>query len=258
MKKYLSSKIISNQQLSKSFFQMDINCPEIVKISEPGQFVNIYFSGDKKIFPRPFSIAGAKNGILKIVYKVVGSQTLQMSRWKSGHDLKILGPLGNKFSIKTGGTHVLIGGGVGIAPMLFLKDSLVTKNSKPYLLIGARNKDEMFLFEDYESELNLSTDDGSHGFRGNVVSYFQALVDSMEKPLHVYCCGPDKMLEVLAAYCKKMKFDLQVSIEKVMACGMGLCQGCATKTKTESGEIKYSLVCKDGPVYNAGDVFFNG
>ncbi|HCK99606.1 MAG TPA: dihydroorotate dehydrogenase electron transfer subunit [Candidatus Marinimicrobia bacterium] len=259
MKCVATAIIRSNQKVADGIFLASLEAPEIAGQCLPGQFINIYFPETTKIFPRPFSIAGASDSRIKLLYKVIGSQTTLMSGWSAGQKIKILGPLGNIFDIQEQHYRdfILLGGGVGAAPLMFLRDELVKKGIKPYFFIGAKTKAELPVVEDSASHLILTTDDGSVGLKGNVVEHFLRMAENYKTPTQVSVCGPDMMMKVLKDISLPQNMDVFVSLEKTMACGLGLCQGCVVETTSGKYNGHYALVCKDGPVFNIKDVKFN-
>jgi len=256
MKHYTIGIIQSNQQVAKEIFLAKIYTPVIAQNCSPAQFINIYFPDSVKLFPRPFSIAGRDGENILLLYKVVGSQTALVSHWSKGTELKLLGPLGNPFKItmQQSTNYILLAGGVGAAPLLFLRDELSAEGIKPYFFIGAKTNSELPLSQDEKSHLLLSTDDGSAGFQGTVIKHFIHLLNQFTAPSIVCACGPEAMLKALKQSNLPEYFDVFVSLEKMMACGLGLCQGCVVKMNSPNGEKFYSLVCKDGPVFNLKDV----
>ena len=244
--------IISNQQVADEVFLLYVMAPRISKISQPGQFVNFYFENSIRIFPRPFSIAGVEGENLRILYKRIGPQTLQMSLGQPGDLVRLLGPLGNTFP-ESKGTALLVGGGLGVAPLLFLYDHLNRKGMDCRLFYGGRTKTQIPYSCLPGNQLIIATDDGSVGFGGNVVDCLLNEIEPLPRPFTVYACGPEKMLESLIDLAGEKGFPLYVSLEKIMACGLGLCQGCAVRSSNEQ-EQHYKLVCKDGPVFAANEL----
>jgi len=258
MKQHLSVPIHSNRKVAQDIYLLELECPLFAQAARPGQFVNIYFPGSLKIFPRPFSIAGIRGECIQILYKVVGSQTRLMRTWKPGDSIRILGLLGNSFELdQSAETHVLLAGGIGVAPLLFLADWLSEQGIQAHFFIGVQTENQHADYADLKSRLYLSSDDGSIGFRGNVVEHFQEVLAELRRPIRAYACGPDAMLHNLAGYCLEKEIDLQLSLEKVMACGLGLCQGCVVKMRKPIDGNSYKLVCKDGPVFKADEVLFD-
>lgn len=260
MRRFKETEVLENVKIAKDIYRLKLNIPDIVDSAEPGQFLNIYFQDSSNIFPRPFSIAGIDGDNILILYKVVGKQTEKMSSWQKGYETKVLGPLGNSFDLSSDSdiSHVLIAGGVGVAPLMFVRDRLFLMGITSHFFIGLKNKSELPIIEKTKSKLYISTDDGSVGFAGNVVDHFKSMLNSIKKPVSVYACGPDEMNKALVNMEVEPGMKVQVSLERVMACGLGICQGCAIKTRDVSGNNHYSLVCKDGPVFKGEEIIFNG
>ena len=257
--KYLTTGfVVENLNIACGIFKAVITVPEIAHSCSPGQFVNIYFPGSARIFPRPFSIAGVDGDQICLIYKVIGTQTMEMSHWKPDESIKILGPLGNSFPLpKSDEKVILLAGGVGAAPLMFLRDEMVKKGIKPDFLLGAQTKSELPFQSDKMSNLVIATDDGSMGIQGFVTkTLFKALAKRGEATT-IYACGPDSMMKALKNKVISDKVTVYVSLEKTMACGLGLCQGCIVTNTAGKSHKPYSLVCKDGPVFNINDVGFN-
>ena len=257
-KKLITVTIAQNSAIADDIYLLGFRCPELAEAAQPGHFVNFYFPGSTKIFPRPFSIACTEGESLFIMYKVIGSQTAIMSRWPVGEKITVLGILGNTFTLNPeAASHVLLAGGIGIAPLLFVRDRLAEMGIRPLFFVGARSAAQHSLPNDRKSELYLSTDDGSLGFRGNVLAHFESVRSRLAQPLQVYACGPEVMNKAVAKYCTAQGIASQISLEKIMACGVGLCQGCVVKTKNGVGDSPYALVCKHGPVFRGEDLQFD-
>lgn len=258
MRSLINGTVLDNRQIAEDIYRATIVTPEIAGAALPGQFINVYFPDSVKIFPRPFSIAGADDSNIELLYKVIGSQTELMSHWKAGDPVKILGPLGNSFEIPAPEAEiVLLAGGVGAAPLLFFRDRLSESGVKPKFFLGAQTQNQLPLRIDAKSELIIVTDDGSCGRQGLVTAVFHEYIAAIDSPLAVYACGPDAMLQALQPMLENSNLIVFVSLEKTMACGLGLCQGCIVKNAGHRGGGDYSLVCRDGPVFNLRDIVFN-
>ncbi|MBL7136887.1 MAG: dihydroorotate dehydrogenase electron transfer subunit [Candidatus Marinimicrobia bacterium] len=256
MRKFRETGVVENVKIARDIYRLKLKIPDIVNSVEPGQFLNVYFQDSPKIFPRPFSIAGVDDNNILIIYKVVGSQTEKMSYWQKGFKIKVLAPLGNSFELDSENdvSYVLVAGGVGVAPLMFLRDSLFLMGITPHFFIGAKNINELPIAEDTKSKLYLSTDNGSLGFAGNVVKHFKSMLGSIPKPVSIYACGPNQMNKAMAKLGIEQGMKLQVSLERVMACGLGICQGCAMNIMSTTSDSHYSLVCKDGPVFKGEEI----
>jgi dihydroorotate dehydrogenase electron transfer subunit len=181
-----------------------------------------------------------------------------MTTWKVGAEIEILGPLGNTFEIDPKiKTHILVGGGVGLAPMVFMSEVLSQKKLNFAFFSGGRNDKEYFPDLNNSEKMFISTDDGSQGFHGNIIQLLEKEIGNFARPAVIYACGPEKMSEAVKYFGKKHNLETQISMETLMACGMGLCQGCAIKTYDDAGHDSISLVCKDGPVFRGDKINFD-
>lgn len=244
-----------NIKVNPDSFEMVIESPKIAQMAKPGQFVMVSCSGtgQQPLLRRPLSIHDVEGGRITLLYRVVGEGTDILSRMPVNETVSMLGPLGEGFVISGGKHHCLVGGGIGIAPLLLLARQI--KQEYPgdsiTVLAGARNDKELLALEKFEplAEVQVSTDDGSGGHHGFVTE----LLDGMSgADLLVYTCGPTPMMRGVAGIAKKHGWDCQVSLESHMACGMGACLGCAVeRSGIHDGADKYLHVCKDGPVFKA-------
>ena len=172
-----------------------------------------------------------------------------------------MGPIGNTFSNWDSDTFpVLIGGGVGLAPILNLKHQCERSNVDHAIIIGARNSNEQFMKHDPDKNIYLTTDDGSIGEHGTVMTPLDEIIKSHKNP-YLYACGPEAMMIAIRDYSIDKNINTQLSVESYMGCGVGLCQGCVIHNVTNNLDEhtyhqKYSLVCVDGPVYEAKDIYF--
>ena len=249
--KLSKSKILANVRLKKNIFllQVSVGIPDYDFI--PGQFFNIKVSdGNYPFLRRPFSICDYTNGILTFMIDVNGEGTHLLSLKKSGEELDLLGPLGNGFEIE--GNYedaIFIGGGIGVAPFPYLTRKM-GKSKNIISFIGGRSSEDLISYN--LDNVNQATDDGSIGYKGNVVECF---IDYEKRSsltnYRIFACGPTPMLKSIREFAIKNNVECQISTESSMACGFGLCQGCAIEKSDSSG---YSLICKDGPVYNSKEV----
>ena len=231
---------------------MQIELPRIAKEAKPGQFVHVKVNDPRYILRRPISIAGTNpgKGRVEIIYRIVGKGTDAMSHLKVGDTIDCLGPLGTSFSMDK--DHIVgIGGGVGIAPILFM--SWVAKPQQMTVVIGGRNKEEVFwkdLFPKTVRQLIVTTDDGSCGIKGFSVSVLPELFGKGDVD-EACVCGPGIMMKTAAQMAKDAGVFCEVSMERRMGCGIGTCLGCVCDRKDGKGHYK---VCADGPVFNAEEV----
>ena len=251
-KKQVMAEIIRHTSLSDGIFDMTLKAEEIAKEAKAGQFISVYLNNKSKILPRPISICGIDKeaGTLRIVYRTVGDGTKELSDYKEGEMVKILGPLGNGFTQKDK-KAILIGGGIGIPPMLELMKQLDCDKTA---VLGYRDSD-MFLKDEFEAvgDVVISTEDGSFGTKGNVID---AIKEQGVEGSIIYACGPTPMLRGIKAYAEEMGIEAQISMEERMACGIGACLACVCKSKEKDAHsnVNNKRICKDGPVFLSTEV----
>jgi dihydroorotate dehydrogenase electron transfer subunit len=249
-----SLEMVFNRRIGGEVFLMGLRSAEVVAEARPGQFVMVRVGdGSDPLLRRPFSICGCRNGeLFLILYKVVGRGTAIMSGLKQGDRIDVLGPLGRGFGTPPEGARsFLVGGGLGIAPLLFMAERLGAKDM--LFLAGARTDRELISPKhlDLDFEPLIATDDGTFGFKGTVVDLFKVnLMKGPGGPRTVFACGPLPMLKGLWSLAGPANIPCEVSLEASMACGLGACQGCAVRAAKGQPE-PYSLVCRDGPVFAA-------
>ncbi|PXV89070.1 dihydroorotate dehydrogenase electron transfer subunit [Lachnotalea glycerini] len=247
------SIIIKQEQIANGIYSMWLKTEQIASDVRPGQFISIYCNEGSRMLPRPISICETdkENNALRVVYRVAGKGTEEFSKYKSGNTLRIMGPLGNGFPISKK-KALLIGGGIGIPPMLELAKELDCEKQ-----IVAGYKDEIFLQEELKlnGKFYVATEDGSVGTRGNVMDAIKANGIKAEV---IYACGPTPMLRAVKAFAIENEIEAWVSLEEKMACGIGACLACVCKSKDkdEHTNVKNKRICKDGPVFLAGEVEF--
>lgn len=248
-----NAKIISNKHLISDFYVLTLKAPKIVEHSRPGQFVNVLVSNETNpLLRRPFSIYDAykNNGKLKILYCVKGKGTKILKTLVKGENLDITGPHGNGFHVHEDHKNILlVGGGFGTAPLSYLAKENKDKNI--FAAIGGRTKDLILCekdFDKYGAKVFINTDDGSLGEKGLVTKSVEQ-ISKKEKIDEIFVCGPLPMMKAVADLAKQFKVPCQVSMEEKMACGIGVCFGCACKTKEG-----YKTVCSNGPVFQSSDL----
>lgn len=257
-------KIISNSEIAHNIWEMFFDAPKIIgEYKGAGQFINILVEESwNHPLRRPMSIASVQDEKVSIIYKIFGDVTKKLSKKESGDNIEILGPLGNTFTNWNKDSYpILVGGGVGLPPMLNLKSECELKQIDHSIIIGARNSSEHFITHDPENNIILTTDDGSLGESGTVMNPIDRIIKEKKKP-YIFACGPEPMLVAIRDYSLKNNIPTQLSVESYMGCGVGLCQGCVisknrTDKKENSYHEQYSLVCIDGPVYEAKDIRFD-
>jgi dihydroorotate dehydrogenase electron transfer subunit len=246
------------ERLTDDIFRMTLESSEIASAAKPGQFVMVRTgSGKDPLLRRPFSISQVSNGkYFQILFKVIGRGTSLLAHCREGESLSIIGPLGSGFQMQCGVTNCLVGGGMGIAPLLFLAKAMLRKCTAqpPVVVLGARNKEELApLIEDFKElglHVHAATDDGSLGTHGLVTDVLKDL--DFESPTEISVCGPTPMMTAVHFFCKEKGLGCQVSMETAMACGMGACLGCIVPL-AEGG---YAHACSDGPVFDAKELLW--
>ena len=246
-------RVVENTRLGEGLYLMVLDAPEIVKLTQCGQFVHIA-CGEGHLLRRPISICTWQGSHLRIVFQVKGDGTKWLSERKVGDVLDVLGPLGHGFDVQAlGDRPIFIGGGIGVPPMLGCVRTAVEKGAQPAAILGFRNKGAVILEGDFrdECETFVTTDDGTYARHGFVTD---VLKEQVAGATGVAACGPKPMLKAIAAIAKEVGVPCQVSMEERMGCGIGACLVCACALKAENGETRYGHVCKDGPVFDAKEV----
>lgn len=243
--------IISQEKIGEEIYSMWLRC-DMAKAAKPGQFISVYSGNGACLLPRPISICeiNDEKTALRLVYRVVGKGTAEFSDMKGGDRIKILGPLGNGYTLKNK-TAILAAGGIGIPPMVELAKTL-KKRYDCVLNIVAGYRSELFLYEELTKYGNVyvSTEDGSTGVRGNIMDAIRS--HSVEGEI-IYACGPMPMLKAIKSYAQEKDIEAQISLEERMACGIGACLGCVCKTKNkdEHTNVNNTRICTDGPVFDS-------
>lgn len=240
----------NNISLNRDCFLLALKSPISLQEIKPGQFVNVEVKDvADRILRRPISIhdVDLEKNILYIVVQKVGKATKKLSSVNKGEQLSIIFPLGNGFDIE-GEKPLLIGGGVGTAPLLLLAKEFRRKEITPTILIGARTNEQLFLTNRYNAvgNLSISTEDGSVGEKG-LVTANSILNNDFDV---VYCCGPTPMMKAVSEWAKERNIKCYVSLENRMACGIGACLCCVNETKDGHNVC----VCTEGPVFNSMDI----
>ena len=229
-------QIQSNRALTESVYEMRLT-GDVSDITASGQFVNIKIEG--LFLRRPISVCDVENGVLTLLYKVVGKGTEKMANMQAGETLNVLVGLGNGYDLSlSGSAPVLMGGGVGVPPMYMLAKELIKQGKKVTAILGFNTQAEVFYEEEFKrlgATVIVTTADGSYGQKGFVTDALKG-VDYT----YFYTCGPEPMLK---AVFKATNTSGQFSFEERMGCGFGACMGCSCKTVTG-----YKRICKEGPV----------
>lgn len=245
--------IIRQEEISYGIYSMWLKTSQIAEKAKPGQFISLYCHDGSRMLPRPISICeiDKKDKALRIVYRVAGKGTEEFSQMSTGEIVDIVGPLGNGFPLKEKKAF-LIGGGIGIPPMVELAKQL---NCEKQMVLGYR--DTMFLQEEFKGLGNIyvATEDGSYGTEGNVLDAIRE--NGLDAEI-IYACGPTPMLKAIKEYAIKNQIECWLSLEEKMACGIGACLACVCKSKEKDSHthVNNKRVCKEGPVFRAEEVEF--
>ncbi len=245
--------IIRQEEISYGVYSMWLKTEQVAGQAKPGQFVSVYCHEGSRLLPRPISICeiDREDRAIRIVYRVVGKGTEELSQMRTGRCLDIVGPLGNGFPLKDKKAF-LIGGGIGIPPLLELAKEL---KSEKQLVLGYR--DSLFLQEEFKKQgsVYVATEDGSYGTDGNVLD---AIRENGLNAEIIYACGPMPMLRAVKAYAKERGIECWISLEERMACGIGACLGCVCHSKERDSHtnVNNKRICKEGPVFRAEEVEF--
>lgn len=261
MPKQVYAKLIKKEEIIKNIYKFSVKAPEIVESAKPGNFIEIRVTdGIDPFLRRPISIYNLdkENGILEFIFQVKGKGTEILAKKEKGNDIDIIGPLGHgTFKFDKYKNIAVIGGGIGIFPLYELSKQAKQNDVKVNCYLGFRNTDFVMLekeFEEVTDKLIITTDDGTYKNKGFAIDY---LKNDMEHENYecIYACGPLPMLRAVQKYAIENNIDCQLSLEEKMACGLGVCLGCAVKTaKSQKDAPEYWHVCKGGPVFNAKDV----
>lgn len=256
-KRKVTAQVFFQQEIAPGIFDMWLTT-ELAHQAAAGQFIGVYPTDKTKLLPRPISICEVdkENGRLRIVYRVAGAGTDEFSSFKAGKKVDILGILGNGFPVEAarGKKVVLLGGGIGIPPMLELAKELKKAGETVTAVLGYRDK-QLFLKEDLEkyADVCIATEDGSVGTKGNVLTAMEAKNIPADV---IMACGPMPMLRAIKRYSENTGCKAYISLEERMACGVGACLGCVCKTKEKDhhSHVNNARICTDGPVFDAEDV----
>ena len=243
--------IIRQEEIADDIYSMWLRTEHIAAHAKAGQFVSVYCNEGSRLLPRPISICeiDRKDGAIRLVYRVAGKGTAEFSGMRTGMQLKVVGPLGNGFP-KKNKKAFLIGGGIGIPPMLELAKEL---DCEKKIVLGFR--DELFLLEDFRNrgQIYIATEDGSAGTEGNVLDAIRE--NGLDADI-IYACGPTPMLRAIKEYAAEQNIECWISMEERMACGIGACLACVCKSKEKDAHsnVKNKRICKEGPVFLAQEV----
>lgn len=279
--------VVDQNALGSGIYDLTLKTKNIAKAAKAGQFVSVYSNDKSKLLPRPISLCGIDRDedTIRLVYRVTGENTgtEEFSKLVMGDKIRILGPLGNGFTVEPGKKAFLIGGGIGVPPMLQLAKDInsgvvqtsgtVDANTQEKgqteekqinvhgkkicdmnIIMGYRDENT-FLLDEFKEQADsfVATEEGSVGTKGNVIDAINE--NDLEADV-IYACGPMPMLRALKAYAMEHDMECYVSMEERMACGIGACLACVCKTKDKDAHsnVNNKRICKEGPVFNAKEV----
>lgn len=258
-KKKVKTKVLSQTELADEIYDMWIDS-DLAVSARAGQFICVYPHNESTLLPRPISICEAdrEGKRLRIVYRVAGKGTRELSVYRTGRNIRILGNLGNGFPLEAADDRrvLLIGGGIGIPPMLQLAKELKERGrtKETSIAAGYRNN-QLFLKEDMEkyAKVYIATEDGSEGTRGNVLDIIKEQNIQAEV---IMACGPMPMLRAIKGYAQEKGIKAFISLEERMACGVGACLGCVCRTREKDAHshVNNARICTEGPVFDAEEV----
>lgn len=240
-KKTHIGKVISVKEAAKDLFYIDIFTENFS--AKSGQFISV-LCGEYTL-RRPFSLMNVQDGIITILFKLKGKGTQYIKNLKAGDNIDFTGPFGNGFTL-SGKRSLIVGAGVGIAPVSFLKNELDIQGVENRILAGFLNKESIPQGLNFDV---VSTDDGSFGRSGSIINYLKDEIKNYA-PYVIYACGPSIVLQKVSEIAASLGIQTQVAMEKEMACSIGVCRGCVIELKNGQN----ATVCKDGPVFSGEDV----
>ena len=259
------ASIIENNEIPSGYFRLILHSPDLAENAKPGQFVMMKVGENyDPLLRRPMGVykisSKDNNPCVELLYQVVGKGTTIMSKMKKGQWADVLGPFGNGFTIPQNiKAAVFVAGGIGIAPLVMLAEKMAREipDLKTYLFIGGKSKNDILCVDDFEklnTEICIATEDGSLGSQGLVTDPVRKFIDKENgDQASFFACGPYRMLKAVSELTAKKNIPSEVSLDRRMACGFGVCLGCVIKV-TQGNNGIYKNVCTDGPVFDAKDI----
>jgi dihydroorotate dehydrogenase electron transfer subunit len=245
--------LVRNERLNARHFILELQSPEKLPVILPGNFVQVLVEGSPSTFlRRPFSVHSVdySRNTFRLLVQVKGEGTKHLAMLREGDLIDVIYPLGNSFSLPPSSNVLLIGGGCGVAPLLYLAQFLKQNRIHPTIITGWRCKDDIFEMDEYKKygEVFVTTEDGSEGEKG-LVTQHSILQKEKLTFSRIYCCGPDPMMKAVGKLAAMHGIGCEVSLENTMACGFGVCLCCITPT--DRGNER---VCVEGPVFRADEL----
>ena len=254
----LQCKILRQSPLTAGYWVLELEAEKIARTARPGQFVHMRVPGlEQASLRRPFSIYGAEDSVLRIMYKTVGHGTEVLSRMSGGESVQVIGPLGNGFPLEPKGVPVLVAGGYGVAPLCFLASRL---SEKGRVLVGGRTAGDILVCDAFERmgwQVSVATQDGSRGEKGLVTVALDrelAAIKAAGQTAELYACGPDGMLRAVCERALSAGCRGWLSLDKHMVCGVGACLACVQNLRRADGSTWIGRVCHDGPIFEAREI----
>jgi len=242
--------IIRTERLNPNYFIIWLKATDEIVASLPGQFFEIKVpSSDLALLRKPISVFDIRDNSIGFMIKKIGTGTKFLFDAQEGQIIDFIGPLGNPFTLSHNKKILLVSGGIGYAPLFYLRRKLQSNNNV-FWLHGGRTADDIF-----EGCDAIYTDDGSRGNKGIVTVGMKNILSERAFDM-IYCCGPNIMMKKCAEIARNYEIPIEVSLEEYMACGVGACYGCAVAIKTDNSFV-YKRVCKDGPVFKGEEVVWN-
>jgi dihydroorotate dehydrogenase electron transfer subunit len=267
--KFSGTAIVKNKTIySANIFSLDIICPEISAKAKPGQFVQMRIPGcQEALWPRPFSIHHVDGDVVAIYIKKIGKITGLLNNLVNGDELQLTGPLGNGFDLPSKDRHAfLVAGGIGLPPLYFLCTQMIAAGHAPSMIhfySGAKTQNDLFSRDEIKNlgvDCIVTTEDGTFGQKGLITTPFAINLKNVAKPI-IFACGPTAMLKEIARITDGL--ECYLSLEQLMPCGWGVCNGCAVRVKAADNEktednrpYRLARVCKEGPVFGASEILW--
>ncbi len=262
-------EILSRKEVAPDIYLMKLRAPKIVQEALPGQFIQIKCGKNNyPLLRRPLSIhrIDKEKGEIYILFQVVGEGTKLLSQRAIGDDLDIMGPIGNGFNIYPESKKIMIvGGGIGVAPLMALCEESIRQGKEVRALIGALKKELVLGEESFKilgAKVDVATDDGSYKHHGLVTDLLEKIIKEGWLADQIFACGPKSMLGKITEIALQVNINCQVSLEERMACGIGACLGCVCKIKInnrkeDKAKFEYKRICVDGPIFKGSEVIWD-
>ncbi|WP_026487468.1 dihydroorotate dehydrogenase electron transfer subunit [Caldanaerobius polysaccharolyticus] len=248
----MTCRVLFNNLIARDIYRLAFSCADIARSASPGQFVHVKVNDTSHILRRPFSVSDVIGDVVYIVYQIRGAGTRALSQLKPGDEIDVIGPLGRGFDVdKVKDKALVVGGGLGIAPMVYLAKTL---GEKARIFLGYKN--QLFLLDEFNSPI-VSIESGEYDYKGLITELVEGYLKQCEfTPDIIYACGPVGMLKSIRALSQRYRIPCEISLEERMGCGIGACLVCSCKI-TSGESWHYKRVCADGPVFTADEVIFD-